>query len=92
MAIPRVSVSGVLSADTAIKATPGALYWLTVSDTAALAIELNNHATGGGTDLWAINLPANGYLHAVFNPPLPFDVGIYLDVSTTTCKVTVGYV
>ena len=92
MAIPRVSVSGVLAADTAVKATSGAVYWITVSDTAALAIELNNSTANGGTDLWAIDLPTGGYLHAIFNPPLPFDIGIYLDVSTTSCKVTVGYV
>lgn len=89
---PRVSNSGVKSADAAIKATAGAVYWITISDTGALAAELNNSPDNGGTDLWAISLPAGGYLHCVFSPPLSFSAGIYLDVSTATCKVVVGYI
>jgi len=83
--------SGVKAADAAIKATPGAVYWLSVSDTAALAMELNDSTAGAGTDQWAIEIPAGGYAHFIFDPPLTFDTGIYLDVSTTTCNVTVGY-
>lgn len=86
-----LSSSGVKSADTVIKSGAGAVYWLTLSDTAALAIELNNSIDNSGTDLWAINIPANGYAHFIFDPPIEFTTGIYLDVSTATCKVTIGY-
>lgn len=83
--------SGVLSADKAIKEAAGAVYWLTVSDTAALAIELNDSIDDSGDDLWGFDLPADGYAHFIFDPPIEFDTGIWLDVSTATCKVTVGY-
>jgi len=83
--------SGVLAADTNIKGSAGDVYWITISDTAALAIELNNSTDNSGTDLWAIDLPADGYAHFIFDPPIEFSAGIYLDVTTATCKVTVGY-
>jgi len=83
--------SGVLIGDTSVKATPGVVYWLTVSDSAALAIELNDSTANGGTDRWGLDIPAAGYGHFIFDPPIEFSTGIYLDVSTVTCKVTVGY-
>jgi hypothetical protein len=83
--------SGIKQADNAIKATAGKVYELTVSDTAALAIELNDSPTGAGTDVWGIDIPAGAYGHFIFDPPLEFATGIYLDVSTATCKVTIGY-
>ena len=83
--------SGVLSADKAIKEAAGEVYWLTVSDTAALAIELNDSIDDSGTDKWGFDLPADGYAHFIFDPPIEFSTGIWLDVSTATCKVTVGY-
>ncbi len=83
--------SGVKQADTAIKTSAGQVYWLTVSDTAALAIELNDSTAGAGTDVWALDLPAGGYGHFIFDPPIECATGIYLDVSTVTCKVTIGY-
>lgn len=87
-----LSNSGVISDDAAIKASAGAVYWLSVSDTAALAIELNDSTDGAGTDVWALDLPAGGYAHFIFDPPIECGTGIYLDVSTATCKVTVGYI
>ena len=87
-----LSNSGVLAADTAVKASAGLVYWLTVSDTAALAIEINDSTNNTGTDVWAIDLPAAGYGHFIFDPPIVCATGIYLDVSTATCKITIGYV
>jgi len=84
--------SGVKSADAVIKGSPGAIYWLSVSDTAALAIELNNSTDNVGTDVWGMDLPAGGYAHFIFDPPIECSVGIYLDVSTATCKAVVGYI
>jgi len=83
--------SGVLSADTAVKSVAGEVYWLTVSDTTALSVELNDSTDNTGTDKWAIVLPANAYAHFIFDPPIEFGTGIYLDVSTATCKVVIGY-
>ena len=83
--------SEVKSVDAAIKASAGKVYWITVSDTAALAIEINDSTAGAGTDVWALDLPAGGYGHFIFDPPIECATGIYLDVSTATCKVTIGY-
>ena len=86
-----LATSGVKSADALIKSGASAVYWLTVSDMSALAIELNDSIDNSGPDRWAVNIPANGYAHFIFDPPIEFTTGIYLDVSTATCKVTVGY-
>ncbi len=83
--------SGIKSADTLILTGAGYVYWISVSDTAALAIELNDSTDGAGTDQWGVEIPADGYGMWIFDPPLSFTTGIYLDVSTGTCKVTVGY-
>lgn len=84
--------SGVKSADTLIKNGAGGVYWLTVSDTAALALELNDSLDNSGADKWALVIPADGYGHFIFDPPIEFATGIYLDVSTVTCKIIVGYI
>jgi len=82
--------SGVLSADTQIKTGAAEVHWITVSDSAALTIDLED-ASGSGTSKWGIDLPASGYGHFIFDPPIEFTTGIFLDVNTATCKVTVGY-
>ena len=87
-----LSNSGVLSGDAQVKGSAGVVYWISLSDTAALAIELNDSVGGAGTDLWGIDIPADGYGHFIFDPPLEFSTAIYLDVSTVTCKVTIGYI
>jgi len=86
-----ILTSGVKSADVAIKSAPGEVYWISISDTAALAVEINDSTDNGGTDKWAVNIPADGYGMWIFDPPIPCALGIYLDVSTGTCKVVVGY-
>ena len=83
--------SGVRQADTLVKDGRGKVYWISISDTAALAIELNDSNTNIGTDKWALDMPAGGYGHFIFDPPIEFVSAIYLDVSTATCKVTIGY-
>ena len=84
--------SGIKAAVALIKTGAGIVHWLTVSDTAALAIELNDSLANDGTDLWGFDLPAGGYAHFIFDPPIEFSTGIYLDVTTVTCKVTIGYI
>lgn len=87
-----MSISGVKQADALIKTGAGKVYWISLSDTAALAVELNDSIANSGTDLWALDLPAGGYALFSFSPPIEFSTGIYLDVSTTSCKVVVGYI
>lgn len=84
--------SGVKNADALIKTGEGKLFWISLSDTAALALELNDSVDNSGTDKWALDLPASGYGIFLFDPPIEFLTGLYLDVSTTTCKVVVGYI
>ncbi len=89
-----VTSSGLKTADAQIKSTAGNVYWLTISDTAACVIQLND-STGSaddGTDLWQITIPADGYGHIIFDPPLEFDTGIFLDVPTGAGDIIVGYI
>ncbi len=84
--------SGVKTADGQIKASAGAVYWLSVSDDAAAVIQLNDSLNDSGTDLWGTTIPADGYAHFIFDPPLEFATGIYLDVPTGAPDVYVGYI
>lgn len=84
--------SGVKTADVQVKATPGEVYWLTVSDTAAGVIGLADNVGDSTTYLWQITIPADGYAHVIFDPPLEFASGIWLNVPTGTPDVIVGYV
>lgn len=83
--------SGLKTSDTAIKSSPGEVHWLSVSDTAAAVVQLNDSLSDGGTDLWGITIPADGYAHFIFDPPLEFETGIYLDVPTGAPDVFIGY-
>ena len=86
-----LSYSGLKTADAAIKSSPGKVYWLTISDASASAIELNDSTDDGGTDIWGLILTTNCYMHINFDPPLEFATGIFLDVSTGTPDVYIGY-
>lgn len=86
--------SGVKAADVLIKTGAGKVFWISFFDAADLAIELNDDTANGGTDKWAglLDVSVNPGMHINFDPPLEFSTGIYLDVSTTTCLVTVCYI
>ncbi len=84
--------SQVKTADVAIKASAGAVYWLSVSDTAAAVVGLANSTTNSTTYEWKTTIPADGYAHFIFDPPLEFDTGIWLDIPTGTPDVIVGYI
>ena len=88
----KVLSSGVQTADVAIKATPGEVHWLTVSDTAAAVIQLNDSLDDSGTDQWGVTIPADGYGHFIFEPPLEFTTGIYLNVPTGAPDIYIGYI
>ena len=83
--------SGPLSSDTLVFTGRAVVYQISVGDTAALNLELNDSTDGTGVDKWGMVIPADGYGHWIFQPPLEFATGIYLDVDTATCVVTVGY-
>jgi hypothetical protein len=84
--------SGVKTADAAIKASKGLVYWLTISDTAAGVVGLADSLTNSTTYVWQVTIPADGYGHFIFDPPLEFATGIWLDVPTGTPDVIVGYI
>lgn len=83
--------SGLKTADAAIKTAPGKVYWLTISDASASAIQLNDSTDDTGTDLWGLILTTNVFHHFNFDPPIEFATGIWLDVSTGTPDVYIGY-
>ncbi|KKN28998.1 hypothetical protein LCGC14_0848640 [marine sediment metagenome] len=87
-----VSNSGLKTTDGAIKSSAGKVYWLSISDTAAGVIQLNDSLNDSGTDVWGITIPADGYAHFIFDPPLEFGTGIYLDVPTGAPDVYIGYI
>jgi len=87
-----LSYSGLKTADAAIKSAPGKVFWLTISDASASAIQLNDSTNDSGTDLWGLILTTNTYYHFNFDPPIEFATGIFLDVSTGTPDVYIGYI
>lgn len=86
--------SGLLGADSLVKTGKGKVYWLTVFSAQDVAIELNDSLDNSGTDQWGISLDVSvkNYGHFVFDPPIEFATGIYLDVSNTYAQVYVNYV
>ena len=84
--------SGVKTADVAIKGAPGKVYWVTISDGNDCLIQLNDSTDDSGTDLWQFRIPDNGYAHIIFDPPLEFSTGIYLDMPSGEAPTIVGYV
>jgi len=88
----RVISSGVQTSDIAIKASPGAVYWITISAAGAAVVGLADSVADSATYVWEVSLAAAGDIHAVLSPALHFDTGIWLDVASGTVVVTVGYI
>ncbi len=87
-----IKSSGVKTADVLIKTGHGLVWWLTVSDTSAGVIGLADSLTNSATYVWQITIPADGYAHFIFDPPLEFETGIWLDIPTGTPDTIVGYI
>ncbi len=83
--------SGVKTADVAIKASEGKVYWLTAYASVAAVIGLADSLTNSTTYVWKITLPNTTGGHYVFDPPMEFATGIWLDVVSGTTDVIVGY-
>lgn len=86
--------SGVLAADTLIKTGAGKVFWISFFDSSDLSLELNDSTADGGTDKWAglLDVSVNPVGFISFDPPIEFSTGIFLDLSTTSCKVVVCYI
>lgn len=93
---PRVpaglSSSGVKTADAAIKASPGNVYWITISVSAAAVIGIADSTSNSTTYEWKVTIPTDGYAHYILDPPLELDTGIWLDIASGTTDVIVGYI
>lgn len=95
MTRPNGVKTTVVTADTAIKAAPGRVWWLTLSNshaTASAAVELEDT---GVVDRWGVVLEAvdiSGQpAHFVFDPAIVFDTGITIDITGGTVQATVGW-
>lgn len=84
--------SGVLTSDTAVKAVAGKVYWVTISGDTTTKIQLNDSTDDSGTDKWSYRVQANGNAHIIFDPPLEFSTGIYLDMPAGEAETIVGYI
>ena len=87
-----LSSSGVKTADVAIKASAGAVYWITISVSAAAVIGIANSTTNSTDYEWKVTIPTDGYAHYILDPPLELSTGIWLDIASGTTDVIVGYI
>lgn len=68
------------------------LYWLTTApNAAACVVQLADAAAGSGTPIWEWKSSTGGGKHCVFDPPMEFATGIYLEAFTNMTSVTFGY-
>lgn len=86
--------SGVLAADTLVKTGAGKVFWISFFDAADLTLQLNDSLDDSGTDKWAglLDVSVKPGEHINFDPPIEFETGIYLDVDTATCLVTICFI
>jgi len=69
------------------------LMWLTVRPSAAnWALELTDAVAGGGAVKWDIGGAAVESHHFVFDPPIEFSTGVYLETFTNSTSVMFSYV
>jgi len=77
----------------AVKASAGVLYWISIYPSAASwAVGLDDSLDGSAATKWDMGgADANG-LHIVFDPPIPFTTGIYVETMTNITSITAGYI
>lgn len=83
-----------LTAVGAIKAAAGKLYWITVRpSTQDWYVSIDNSTDGSGTTAWDVGSggSSSAPFHAVFDPPIPFSTGIYLEAVDHITSITAGY-
>lgn len=87
-----------VTVETAIKTSDGGIaepcfvYWVTVVDNGgSVLVQLNDSLDDGGSDKWKGGALQYAQGHAVFDPPISFATGCFVDIQGTTPSVTVGY-
>lgn len=93
MALRDVKIStSIKTADGAAKSAPGTAYWMSVSAGATGGtIQLNDSTADGGTDRFDVSMPANSVAFFLFDPPIEFGTGIFIDIPGTNITATLGY-
>lgn len=88
-----LTVSGILTADTQLKPTPGDIYWISICGDDVLYVEINDSVGDAPLrDRWGQFYPADNYSHYIFDPPIECDTAIYIDITTNgNAQVVVGY-
>lgn len=85
--------TSIKTSDGAAKSAPGWVHWVAASAGATGgAFQLNDSTADGGIDKLDITMPATTtQFFGPFDPPMQFDVGIFVDIPGTNLTVTVGY-
>lgn len=71
------------------------LYWLTVRPSSAdWSISLDDSTDGTGTTKWDVGSGGSNSapFHPIFDPPIEFATGIYLEATDHIASVTFGYI
>jgi len=94
--VGRAEVGAALARLTAAGAVVGGakkLMWLTIRPSAAnWVLELTDAVAGGGAVKWDVGGAAVEPHHCVFDPPIEFSAGIYLETFTNLTSVMFSYV
>ena len=87
------TTSVVSTSDATLKTGSGYIHWITITNThatAAASVQLEDT----GTDVWSVVVEAIDFtllpFHAVFDPPIKCDTGIFVDIQNGTVLVVVG--
>lgn len=86
-------ITGIHTADGAVKAAEGHVYWVAASAGATGgAFQLNDSLDDSGTDKLSVVMPASTTQFFDFSDaPITFNIGIYADIPGTNITLTVGY-
>ena len=79
------------AADKALYFDKCRVFWITLSvPTTTTALELNDSGNDSGDDVWKVSVVNGLCLHCVFDPPMLFEYGLYVDIDQTTSSFTIG--
>jgi len=87
-----VTTTAIVTSDTAVKAAPGKVYWISASAAATGgAWQINDSTDDSGTDKISAVQPALSTTPILFDPPLECTVGIFADIPGSNITLTIGY-
>lgn len=77
-----------------IRAAPGKLCWLQVSNTTGNGLKciLNNATSGTGSEVIQIGVPGDDSKFLLFSPPMPFSTGIRVGTVEAGLIITGGFI